>query len=150
MTEIARRLAEEISTCSQNNKEIDLKVIREKERQYSFGYWDEADEDEFLDILELQLELLRAQGSLQSDQSLDEKLLQRHIQLEEKMMEKKSEIIKDVVKKRWHRDERFREQHPKLAERLELHYERYFEELAMKNPELARELAEIIAEEEKK
>lgn len=148
MTEIARRLAEEISQTSNNHGEIDIKSLRQKERQYSFGYWDDADEDEFLDILELQLELLREQGTLKTDQSLDEKLLQRHIQLEELLMEKKSELMEEIVRKRWHRDAKFKELHPKAAARLELHYERYFEELVMRNPELAKELADIIAREE--
>lgn len=148
MTEIAQLLAEEISQASNNHNEIDIKSLRQKERQYSFGYWDDADEDEFLDILELQLELLREQGTLKTDQSLDEKLLQRHIQLEELLMEKKSEIIEEIIRKRWHRDAKFKENHPKAAARLELHYERYFEELVMRNPELAKELADIIAREE--
>lgn len=148
MTEIARRLAEEISQTSNNHGEIDIKSLRQKERQYSFGYWDDADEDEFLDILELQLELLREQGTLKTDKSLDEQLMQRHIQLEELLMEKKSEIIEEIVRKRWHRDAKFKENHPKAAARLELHYERYFEELVMRNPELAKELADIIAREE--
>ena len=148
MTEIARRLAEEISQTSNNHGEIDIKSLRQKERQYSFGYWDDADEDEFLDILELQLELLREQGTLKTDKSLDEQLMQRHIQLEELLMEKKSEIIEEIVRKRWHRDAKFKELHPKAAARLELHYERYFEELVMRNPELAKELADIIAREE--
>ena len=91
---------------------------------------------------------MREQGTLKSDQSLDEKLLQRHIQLEELLMEKKSELIEEIVKKRWHRDAKFKENHPKAAARLELHYERYFEELVMRNPELAKELADIIAREE--
>jgi hypothetical protein len=46
------------------------------------------------------------------------------------------------------RDNRFKKLHPKEASLLELQFERYFEELAMRNPELAKELADIIAEEE--
>lgn len=148
MTEIAERLAEEISVLSQNQQEIDIKFIREKERLYSFGYWDEADEDEFLDILELQLELLHEQGIFQSNKALDEKIMQRHIQLEELLMQKKSEIIHQIVKNRWHRDIKFKQLHPKAAAHIEIQYERYFEELAMHNPELAKELADIIASEE--
>lgn len=150
MTEIARLLAEEISQLSKDNNEIEISFLRKKEKDYSFGYWDEADEDEFLDILELQIEMLREQGELQTDKNLDEKILQRHIQLEESIMSKKAELIKGIVKRRYRRDARFKALHPKVAAHMELQYEHYFEELAMLNPQLAKELADIISEEEKK
>lgn len=145
MQQIARRLALEISEEVKKNGSFDQKKIHEKEREYSFGYWDSAEEEEFLDILSMHLDTLYEEKKIQGSLSVEENINRLHKELEEKLLAQNTEAVKKIIAHRMKRDEIFKKHHPKAYRRLELEREKYFMDLLFTDPELAKKLADIIS-----
>lgn len=147
MQELALAVAQDIASTG----ELDMERIRRKEKDYSDGYWDEVDEDEFLDVLAFQIDVLYAEGRISDEstvQRIEEKINELHMQLEEKLLGRSAEAMKQIVHHRYLLDKHIKERFPRLYGTLELEREHYFEQLLMQNSPLAKKLAELISQEE--
>lgn len=147
---IAKKIAHEIAGDIEKTGRFDMEKVIALEKRYSRGYWDAADEDEFLDILEIQIEMLREQGKLDNIPELDSKITARHAALESLILEHNGDFIKSLVARRKARTLRVKEAHPYAFQKLEIQQELFFEELAQNDPLLAKKLARIISEAENK
>ena len=145
---IAKKIAAEIVQDIEKNGTFDMEKVISLERRYSRGYWDAADEDEFLDILEIQIEMLREEGKLDNRPEIDTKITARHALLEGQILEHNADFIKSLVNRRRERNLRVKEEHPYAFQKLEIQQELFLEELAEKDPALAKKLARIISEAE--
>ncbi len=150
MQEMAEKIAAEIHENFDEDKPFDIKQIRQKEIEYAKGYWSSMDEDEFLDMLEIQIMTLFEEGkiSAKNESIIESKISKMHLLLEENLMTKGTEAIKKIIHHRHQLDKHFKERHPEAWKKLEIEREKYIMELAMHNVELARKLTEIISEEE--
>lgn len=137
-------MAEALALQIENGGAVNIDFIRAHET-----YWNAVDEDIFLDILEKHLARLeekdgeREEGRLNAVASL-------HARIEEQLLRGNEQVLRRLVHERSLRDKAFRTRHPDAYKKIELERERYFAEIAMTHPELARTLARIIAEEEGK
>lgn len=143
-------IVEIIGTKIKETGEVDMDEIKELVREKSYGYWNEIDEAEFLSMLELQVALLSDTGKDSEMHKVLEKVAARLAEVQTMLMEKNTDQIRRIVKKRFERDNQLRYTHPNLYAKVEMERERYFEEISMTHPELARLLADIIEEEELK
>ncbi len=152
MRELAEKIANEIHSDYDDATKIDLNLIRQKEKDFAKAYWSSIDEDEFLDMLEMEILTMFEQGkiSAQKESVLEAKISAMHTLLEEKLLDKGTEAIKKVIHHRHILDLKFKERHPEAWKKLEHEREKHILELAQHNIELARTLTQIIADEEKK
>ncbi len=141
MKEIAVKIIKEIEETGRS----DMDFIREEEKKYALGYWNYADEDEFLDILEERLILLREKenGDSGKNSELLDLMIKRHVQLEQKIMERNPASVKRILKHRRKRDERFKNHHPESYDKLVKERERYMNEMKNSNPGLYEKIKEI-------
>ena len=146
MMDFANKIAKELSVSGT----FDMQKIQEQEIQHFKDYWSEVQEDEFLDILEMTLESLDQQKALVNHTEIEQKISLRHAQLESLLLEKNEEVVQKIIHHRLVRDEKLQQKYPTLYARIQIEHERYFEELSMAHPELAKKLAQIISSEEEK
>ncbi|MCR5724405.1 MAG: SulP family inorganic anion transporter [Treponema sp.] len=149
-TEIAQSLAESIL----QRGDFDAELVRREALKLAKGWWNDADEDDFLDVLEMQILSLHEKDAVPSEKgrvalAIEEKINLRHALLEEKLLTKSRDVMKTLVQRRHRRTKRLKDTHPAIYEHFELLNERYFTEIAMEHPELAKQLADLIADAEK-
>ena len=145
---LMHEILEVISIGIEVTGEVDMDAIKVLVRKKSFGYWNEIDEEEFLSMLQMQVELLMSEGKIALSRDVLDRLSQHHTEVQTHILEKDIDQLRQLVRRRFERDNQLRYTHPNLYARVELERERYFEELSITHPELARQLADIIAEEE--
>lgn len=136
LKQIAKRIAAEIAA----DPDMDLESLLAEEKEMAHGYWNYADEDEFLDYLEMQL-LLMEQENRESSADVDhieKRIVERHMLLEEKILLRNPSYVNRIKKHRTRRDEHFRKHHPETYERLQEARQDYMKKLRERNPELAR------------
>ena len=140
LRDIAKKIAKRIET----QPDTDFGALLSEERRLAHGYWNYADEDEFLDHLEMILitDSMKSgsdpSASLSSDIiRLEDRIVERHMMLEEKILTRNPNYIDRIREHRRRRDLRFKEHHPEAFLRLTEARKRYLEELRKRNPELA-------------
>lgn len=150
MQEMAEKIANDIHINFDTKHGFDVKLIRQKEREYAKGYWSNIDEDEFLDMLEMEIMTLFEEGkiSAKNESEIENKISKMHLMLEENLLNKGTDAIKKVIHHRHLLDIKFKERHPEAWKKLEAEREKHIVELAQHNIELARLLTQIIADEE--
>ncbi len=141
-------ILEKISLNISQTGTIDMGAIKSLVREQSFGYWNEIDEEEFLSMLEVQIALLSDEGKINATRDVLSKIAAEHAEVETHLLEKNIDQMRKLVRRRFERDNQLRYTHPNLYAKVEMERERYFEEISMTHPELAKQLADIIAEEE--
>ena len=145
---MAQKAMEQISTQGLSFTEDALhNLVKEQTKDF----WNEAVEDEFLDLLDMKIHELRVQSvakDFKANVNIENIINHRHLLLEEAMLDKNEDIIKKVIQHRLRRDELLKKHHYKAWQLLQLEHERYFEIIAMENPQLAKRLAEIISDNE--
>lgn len=136
LREIAGRIAAEIAV----NPDLEHDTLLSMEREMAHGYWNYADEDEFLDHLEIQLVMEENSESSSADnvERLEERILERHLQLEEKILSRNPDYVDRLKRHRARRDEHFLKNHPEAGERLARVRQEYMKKLRARNPELAK------------
>lgn len=139
---LKEQLAHEAALLVLQTGTFDAEKIRELALRIAKGWWNDADEDDFLDLLEMQILTLQDQGL---KRGIESGISLRHALLEERLLEHNDALMKKIVQRRAERSARLKEKHPAAYEQLELLHERYFTEIAMEQPELARRLATLIS-----
>ena len=136
LKQIAKRIAAEISVDPNMNPETLLK----EEKEMAHGYWNYADEDEFLDYLEMQLLLMEQEneGASADVDYIEKRIVERHMLLEEKILTRNPSYVNRIKKHRARRDEHFKKHHPETYERLLEARQEYMKKLRERNPELAK------------
>ena len=135
--QMLRDMAKKITEKVAKEPDIDLNTLLSEERRLAHGYWNYADEDEFLDHLEMQLLLLQQEEPNAAVGELEDRIVERHMLLEEKILSRNPAYVEKLKKHRARRDERFRRHHPETWQRLTQARQRYLEKLRTRNPELA-------------
>lgn|GEM_PF-3997667 len=70
------------------------------------------------------------------------------MELEERLAQKKSDLIQKLVHRRFAHDQSLKLHQPEVWEKLQLEREKYFEQIALTDPALAKQIAALIAREE--
>ena len=139
------KMAEQFALQIADSDQLDTERLREAERTSSGGYWNRLDEDEFLDLLEMQLAIIlshREEGARRIE-SIDEKIIARHLHLEQKLAEKDADAISRIMEHRARKDAYLKEHHPEAYALLQKERSRYSEVLAREYPELAEKILRI-------
>ena len=142
LEEIAKKIAHRLT----EDPETDLESLLAEEKQLAHGYWNYADEDEFLDYLEMQFVLHLEENSKHKPAGLElrieERIAERHLLLEEKILERDPAFVERLRRHRARRDENFRKLHPETYKRLQDARQKYMTALRDRIPKLAAMLQE--------
>ena len=141
-----RDIAAKLAAKLEEQPDTDLNSLLSDERKLAHGYWNYADEDEFLDYLEMQLLMDEKTPSGGEHRKLEDRIVERHMLLEEKILTRNPAYVTRLREHRAKRDARFRETHPESWQKLRDARTRYLEKLRERNPELA-ELMQATEEE---
>ncbi len=142
--EIAARIAEEII----HNEKVNGDRLHEMARDYASGYWNDADEDELLDMIQAKILLLDEEHGIRNKKQINSAITDLHVKLEISLLNGNRASIKRIIRKRRKRELLIRQKFPALYEKIQVQQEAYFNKIAMENPELAKMLAGIISENE--
>lgn len=137
-------LAEQIALDIIRSSDYNFDNILETEKASSLGYWSKIDEDEFLYLLEQQIMIHLAEGEEIVDrEALQEKLIKRHIYLEEILEGRGEDVLRQVIKERERRDAYFEANNPEAYKLLLVEREKYKKYLKENNPELLKRIEKI-------
>ena len=143
-----KKIVFKIKDSSGGRKQLTIEQLHDEAQIRSWGFLNEAVEDELFDMVQMKLDEQFIEHKGESSDYFETLIINHHVQLEKALLQKNADVIKKIIHHRCRRDRLFREKYPKAYKRLELERERYFEQIALDNPALAKILAEAIAEEE--
>ncbi|MBO4389835.1 MAG: SulP family inorganic anion transporter [Lachnospiraceae bacterium] len=107
------------------------------ERMESTGYWNNADEDEFLHMIEERIILKQASGEeIPEREAVLDAIIRRRIALETEIEGQNDTILSMILKRRAARDSAFRKEHPEAYELLLSEYDRFSKAAEVENPAL--------------
>ena len=145
---IKSRMASEIAKEVASSGSFDMSAVEEWEKKLGFGYWNDADEEEFLDLFTMHVERLGSEGKISDVSRIEDKINARREVVESHLMEKNAELIHHLVHRRGELEKKLREKNPRAYENLVLEREKYFQMLLLTNPDLAKKIADAIADED--
>lgn len=132
------------------NADSDLNSIVREEMKAAGAFASDALSDEILDrITEKLLEQPSGQRlDAKHFSQIENKINRLHVELEERLAQKKSDLIQKLVHRRFAHDQSLKLHQPEVWEKLQLEREKYFEQIALTDPALAKQIAALIAREE--
>ncbi len=138
--DMLRSIAKQLARKYLQEETYDFEQMRREARELTHGHLDIVDEDELLDMLEMQFAVMGQPERTGED--VENRIIERHIYLEEKMTGKGEEPLGRIVRHRRRRDERFKKKHPEAYRVVQDERAHLMELLEKRNPELARRLKE--------